>query len=299
MNKTLIIDTNNIFWLSRGFHTEAPSLDGEWPISAQFFTIINSYLRIHQPDSVFFLGEGFPEWRYLKFPEYKKERPILREADPLNEAFIRQKRDVRNILKNIMPFYYIQHPQLEADDIAYLICKFINDKNIDSEIVCISTDKDWEQNMVYFDNVSIWQPITKKWKEKPDDNFVAIKSLCGDKSDGIDGFKGIGPKTAKKLLTNEDKWEEWYDSLTDSDKQKYEANKFIIDFNNIPKEFQDNIYNNIECFELPQLKWSYFKSYCAERKMFRFLKKMDEKINFYQKLGPIMEHKIISKEIFI
>lgn len=298
MKKILIIDTNNIFWLSRGPHTHESSLNGGWPITSQFFIILNSYLRIHEPDSVFLLGEGYPKWRYEKFEYYKVGRPEARSNDPLNEDFSRQKKDTRKAIKEMLPIYFLGHEFLEADDIANVICEYINKNNIESEIVLISTDKDWEQNMVLYDNVSIWQPMTKKWKEKPDEDFIKIKAICGDNSDGIIGFKGIGPKTAKKIISDEKKWEEWNDSLTEEQKKQFEKNLYLIDFKNIPDIYKNEVFKMIDEFDFPDLQWEKFRIYCASRKMFQFLKKFDDKILFYKKLKPIIKHKVVNKNIF-
>lgn len=289
--KILIIDTNNIFWISRGLQTQESADKKSWPINSQFFTIINSYLRIHEPDSVIFLGEGNPGWRYSRLKSYKESRIERRANDTLNEDFSRQKRDTRNMLK-AMPFYYFKHDNLEADDIAYLVCKFLNNKNINCEIICISTDADWQQNMLYFENVSIWNPLKKVFKEKPSNNFIELKAICGDTSDEIPKIKrGFGKKSAEKVLSDEKTFNEWFNSLTKEQQEQYLINLFVIDFKNIPLDYENDVFNIIENYNFPKLEWEFFKLYCKERKMFRFLKNIDNKKSFYLKLKPFIEHK--------
>lgn len=295
MKKILIVDTNNIFWISRGLQTQESADEKSWPVNSQFFTIVNSYLRIHEPDSIIFLGEGNPAWRYEKLKSYKESRVESRIADTLNDDFSRQKKDVRNILKKNLPFYYLQHNSLEADDIAYLICKFINKKNIDCEIICVSTDADWEQNMLYFDNVKIWHPIKKIFKDKPHKEFIKLKAICGDASDEIPKIrKGLGIKTALKIIENDSSLSDWLKTLTDNEKENYFNNLFLIDFNSIPENFENEVFQSIENYQFQNLEWEFFKFYCKERKMFRFLKNMDNKKIFYTKLKPFMEHKNVN-----
>tara|TARA_B110000902_G_scaffold251257_1_gene311320 strand:- start:284 stop:901 length:618 start_codon:yes stop_codon:yes gene_type:complete len=92
----------------------------------------------------------------------------------------------------------------EADDmIAYLANTL--PKTHDTDVVIVSSDKDYLQ--LASPKVTIYRPISKKFyraKEVADeygihsDNFIIYKTLLGDKSDKIDGIRGLGPKTLLK-----------------------------------------------------------------------------------------------------
>ena len=78
----------------------------------------------------------------------------------------------------------------------------------------MSTDKDFLQ--LVNDNVKVWSPTRKKLYDKQSvleeycvtaNNFIMAKVFEGDKSDNIDGVKGIATKTLVKnmpTLANED-----------------------------------------------------------------------------------------------
>ena len=58
-----------------------------------------------------------------------------------------------------------------------------------------------------------------------------FKSLKGDKSDNIDGFKGIGEKTAIRLCNDKEKLEKLLS--TEENLVKFNHNKFMIQFHDI------------------------------------------------------------------
>ena len=74
------------------------------------------------------------------------------------------------------------------------------------------------------------------------------KSLCGDKTDNIPGIKGVGAKTAEKLVRDETKLKAF---LLDEEKQKiFDLNKSLIEFAEI-KNFRpcDHILTQSELDE--------------------------------------------------
>ena len=99
-----------------------------------------------------------------------------------------------------MPITTISIDQIEADDVIAYLSSYFKQK-----VIVLSTDKDFLQ--LVSDRVSVYSPSKKKmytpnslfdetgiWCE----NFIIYKALLGDKSDNIDGIKGIGPKTIEK-----------------------------------------------------------------------------------------------------
>lgn len=91
----------------------------------------------------------------------------------------------------------------EADDgIAYIIRE-----NPEDEHVIISCDKDFFQ--LVSEKNKVYNPISKReidiesvlkdWEIHPS-NWLFYRSISGDKSDNLDGVRGFGPKTLKKLF---------------------------------------------------------------------------------------------------
>ena len=56
---------------------------------------------------------------------------------------------------------------------------------------------------MFDDHLKIYHPIKKVFIEKPDYDYVTWKALRGDKTDNIEGIKGVGDKTALKLVKDE------------------------------------------------------------------------------------------------
>ena len=95
----------------------------------------------------------------------------------------------------------------EADDVIASLCKWALNQNLNVRIV--SHDKDLYQ--LIGDRVHLYDPIKKKeihaqeclerWGVMPED-FVAFQSLIGDSSDNVVGVKGVGIKTAQKVINH-------------------------------------------------------------------------------------------------
>ena len=105
---------------------------------------------------------------------------------------------------NIQEYWSYEYDELmEADDIIARICF---DCPTDDEIIVMTKDKDLFQLMV-LPNIKI-HDFTKfytvdDFKEEfgiEPHQYLDLKALAGDSSDNIPGVKGIGLKTASKLL---------------------------------------------------------------------------------------------------
>ena len=100
----------------------------------------------------------------------------------------------------------------EADDLLYTfshIAQFGMEKF--DEVIIATVDQDLLQCVTERCAVLLWNGVKKqqlmwfnevhdKWGCEPSD-IRLVKALCGDSSDNIKGVRGIGPKTAVKLLT--------------------------------------------------------------------------------------------------
>ncbi|RDU57405.1 DNA polymerase I [Helicobacter sp. MIT 99-5507] len=100
---------------------------------------------------------------------------------------------------------YISINGYEADDAIASIKSIVKDVNIR----IVSVDKDLYQ--LIDSNTYIYDPIKKKSIYKEEcfekfgvypEQFVDYQSLVGDSSDNVSGIKGIGTKTAQKLISN-------------------------------------------------------------------------------------------------
>ena len=134
---------------------------------------------------------------------------------PLDNDFIIE----NNILKDeafyAMGIESIGFKGIEADDILYTlshIAQFGTDRF--DEVIIATVDQDLLQCVTERCAVLLWNSAKKqqlmwvpdvleKWNCEPDD-IKFIKAISGDASDNVIGIKGIGPKTAVKIMAEAD-----------------------------------------------------------------------------------------------
>ena len=104
---------------------------------------------------------------------------------------------------DFLPINVISIDKIEADDtIAYIAHKLLS-----KDVTIMSSDQDFLQ--LVNDRITVWSPTKKKFYTPrmvvddygvPAHNFLMYKVLMGDKSDNIEGVKGLGPKKLPKIL---------------------------------------------------------------------------------------------------
>ena len=245
--KVLFLDGYNLIYRAMsGFKS------GEYPVIYNFFRGLRPIIEAHGADKVYFVLEGNPEFRKtLSEGNYKSNRKSQ------GESFHKQKATIINIVKTCMPFVSVRHPELECDDvIATLASKHYSNGD---ECVIVSSDSDFIQLLnIFGDKVRLYHPIKKAFIEKPDYDYVTWKALRGDKTDNIEGIKGVGDKTALKLVKDVQLLKDFLENETNrsiferninlirlvdfsNDMSKLEVNTPTPDFDNLK-----NIFSNLE-----------------------------------------------------
>ncbi|MDD3887646.1 MAG: DNA polymerase I [Patescibacteria group bacterium] len=156
-----------------------------------------------------------PTFRHKIFTEYKATRP---KGD---KELYRQFPKVREVVEALnIPHFEIAG--YEADDILGTLKEKAKDKKIKSIIVT----GDMDAMQLVDDNTNVYtlkkgvndtilfskKQVLEKYGLKPD-QLVDYKALRGDPSDNIPGVKGIGEKTAVKLLQEYGNLEKLYKAL--------------------------------------------------------------------------------------
>jgi DNA polymerase-1 len=174
-----------------------------------FLRSLGSLIKLNQPTSVYvvFDGMGSSLNRKNLLPEYKSNRNITRitnwdifdSLEEENDAKIDQISRLIHYLR-CLPVNIISLDKAEADDvIAYLATHYHNLGK--SKVVIVSSDKDFIQ--LVNENITVYRPTEKEFytpdtvKEKfgiLSSNFIIYKTLLGDKSDQVQGIKGLGEK---------------------------------------------------------------------------------------------------------
>lgn len=143
---------------------------------------------------------GVPQYRYDRVATYKQHD---RSDEDDYQDFLRQVRDLHNLFPQL-GVYSFRKAKTEADDLIYHTTRLIH---TDYMKVIVTTDQDLLQCITR--DVSVWQPIQEvlvnstNFREHTGvtlKDFLTYRCLVGDSSDGVPGCKGIGEKTALKLL---------------------------------------------------------------------------------------------------
>ena len=228
-------------------------VQGPAPVIYNYFRGFRSLVESQHPDRVVFVLDGEPKKRLEVYPEYKANR-VLKEDDPKIDAlkiFHEQKDEIIKLLSSSFPVSVVYHPEYEADDVIYTIIK--NSASC-IDITVVSSDTDFTQLFDEFNNVSVYNPVQKKYLEKHSCDYVLWKSLKGDPCDNIVGFVGVGGVTAEKMVHDPCLLESFL-SEDDSRVEKLELNLSLVKLQHIQDE------NDMLKFESssPTKDWDYVK----------------------------------------
>lgn len=213
--KVMFVDLMNMF--IRNFSAlTLTNVNGEH-VGGYYGTLssIRSMVERLQVDEVVIAWEGKQsgERRRKTLSSYKEGRKMV----GLNRIFENEQEDEReslvrqiSLLKETfeyLPFHQVAIQYQEADDI---IAWMVNNTFDGYEKIIVSTDKDYFQ--LVSEDISVYRPVkvNKKYGQIIDmeymlesedcypPNYTLIKSVCGDKSDKIEGVPRVGEKTFKK-----------------------------------------------------------------------------------------------------
>ncbi len=201
MNKKLVL-VDGSSYLYRAFYALPPlkSPKGE-PTGAiyGFLRMLSSLMKDLSPEYIAVVfdlpGKTFRHEKYHGYKANRKETP-----DELKSQIPK----IKELIK-LWGIKIIEIPGYEADDIIATLAK--KGKNEGFEVIVVTPDKDMMQ--LVEENIKILNPVNgeifdrEKVKEKYGiypEQFVDYLAMVGDTVDNIIGVKGVGPKTASKLL---------------------------------------------------------------------------------------------------
>ena len=206
MKKIILVDGNNLLFRSyyaTAYNGNFMNNSKGFPTNALFgFTnMINKIINEESPEYIIVAFDKGKTFRHEKYKSYKDGRTAMPEE--LKVQF-----PVAKEMLGYMGIKYYEIDNYEADDIIGTFSQYCNDES-DYIGTIISSDKDLLQLIT--DDVDIKLLKQKDYirynKEtfKEDYgiepiNIIDLKALMGDSSDNIPGVKGIGEKTALKLL---------------------------------------------------------------------------------------------------
>ncbi|MFM7389793.1 MAG: DNA polymerase I [Vampirovibrionales bacterium] len=191
-------------WAIHGFFNALFQLLKEVPVDALAFTFDVSK----------------SSFRTQLYPEYKANRASMPDA-------LRQQMPVllEAVQATGLPLYHVEG--VEADDVIGTLSLQVPQQHPDWNVTILTGDQDAFQLIDEAGRVSVlvpsrlpreglkrydWQAVIEKWGVTPA-QVTDCKGLKGDTSDNIPGVKGIGDKTAAKLLNTYPTLEAIYENI--------------------------------------------------------------------------------------
>lgn len=155
--------------------------------------------------------------------------------------------DIRRIMAEMVEFareytdiIVLKHERAEADDCIKVAVDYYDSQG--QEIDIVASDRDFVQLLDRGNHVRLYDPVLKRGYIPYDKDYLLRHILKGDNGDAILGCKkGIGPKTADKMLHN-------LDGYLDADaelKKRFEFNQTLIDLNHMPKDIYREILDQL------------------------------------------------------
>ena len=171
-------------------------------------------------------------WRHNYGEKYKENR--VYDDGFLGGPFFKLGFDIIDELKIVR----LSHQYLEGDDCIAIFAKDLLKVNLDYTVFIVANDMDYLQlasEQIKLINLKYkYLTDNKKWSNNPKKDLFC-KIVMGDKSDNIPSiFKKCGPKTAEKYYENPELFKKQLEK--ENSYERYERNKKLIDFNEIPEE---------------------------------------------------------------
>ena len=177
-----------------------------------FLRSLSYIIKLIQPTRILivFDGKGGSQKRRKLFPDYKANRAfkskLNRKVEFSNEGGERQSmiQQMSRLMEYLdcLPVQTFSLDNMEADDVI----SYVANKGKFTRCTIMSTDKDFLQ--LVGDRINVYSPSKKKlyntetlmeeYNIHPE-NFLMYRMVDGDKSDNIDGVRGIALKTLLKI----------------------------------------------------------------------------------------------------
>lgn len=216
-NKLMLIDGNSL--LFRAFYA-LPLLHNQEGVYTNgvygFLTMFNRVVAEEQPTHIVVaFDKGRETFRNEIYADYKGTR-----KDPPSEI-VGQFQLLRDTLE-AMNVHYVEQQGFEADDIIGTFSERAEREG--TKCLIVTGDTDTLQLVSDFVHVLMTRKgiseidrydkakVKEKWEVEPR-QLIQVKALMGDASDNIPGVKGIGPKTAIKLIKEYHDLENLYQNL--------------------------------------------------------------------------------------
>ena len=219
MKRLVLVDGNNLMF--RSYYATAysgPILRNSkgFPTNALygFVSMMNKIIQEEKPEYIAVAFDMPKNFRKEEYEFYKEGRNATPDE-------LKQQMPVARQILTAMGIKYLELEPYEADDIiGTLVKKAADDSEFDA--IIISSDKDLLQLINFETDIKLLKKegfvryneksFKEEWGIDPI-RIIDLKGLMGDPSDNIPGVKGIGEKTALKLLQEYGSLEGVYENI--------------------------------------------------------------------------------------
>ncbi|MDC1300014.1 hypothetical protein N8Z24_00750, partial [bacterium] len=199
MKSILLVDGNPLMWRAVYSRDEAYITEG---VSKYVFKLLSDF---DSPEVLMFWDSGKSRIRSSYYPAYKAQREEKKAEVDLHEIGEQKK-----MVSQFLTYFGIRNIKVygvEADDLISWFSEYFSKVLNYDRVIIVSRDRDFFQ--LINDKIVLYDYLTSTLYDRdkvcqdlsiPPEQVVDFKSLVGDVSDNIKGVKGIGEKTAIKLL---------------------------------------------------------------------------------------------------
>ena len=249
-NEIILIDNNQIILSS--IFTAAKTAQSEDDYGFIRHLVLNTYRKYlskfrRDYGELVICNDSKNVWRKDFFPQYKKNRSERQKKSKFDWGKIfNELHTIREEMKDVFPYRFVQVERAEADDIIAVIAKNFHHKE---KIMIVSSDKDFQQLQRY-PNVEQYSPAKKGILTCDDPyDFLLDHVVRGDSSDGVpnaisdDGV--FVDKRRQNRLTNK-KIAELKEVGFQQEDNYMERNQKLIDLTMVPDYIEEETMRQME-----------------------------------------------------
>ncbi len=273
--KLVLIDGHAV--LHRAFHALPPLTNKDGVQTNAVYGFVTMLLRVLDDLQPTHLAVAFdlpqPTFRKQQYVGYQAKRPVM-------QSNLAEQIPLVNELLDKLEIKHFAVAGFEADDVIGTIAK--DSGRGQNDVIIVTGDRDMLQ--LINKNIKVCVSETKIYDEDlvkkefgvSPSQWVDVKALKGDSSDNYPGVRGIGPKTAEKLISQYETLENLYKNLGKLDKKTAEklaqetemaglSKKLAQIKTDVPLQF------DLEKTSIEKINWSEGAKYMREKLGFKSL----------------------------
>lgn len=251
--------------------------------------ILNSFLNVSQKfgkkygNITIAVDSKDKYWRKIYFPNYKiKRKPY--ENKVFDFVWCKNFMDgMIEDLKTYTHYHVIEESGAEADDVIAVLAKNTIEKE---DVLIVSQDSDFFQLQKYNATSEhkieqVKYDLTTFLKVPDAEEYILDKVIRGDSGDSIPNILSdddVFKDKRRQVVMSKKRYQAILDAdktiLTEEVKKNWKRNNKLINFDAIPKQLQENIWNNYNLYQ-PQPKYK-FITYLQKYDLNMLLKEVND-----------------------